>query len=121
MLILDEADRLLDLGFSTSLSTILKYLPKLRRTGLYSATQTNEVTQLIKAGLRNPCYINVKQKSSVDQKTPLQLNNYYLMIDNENMKFLYLIKFLQQNPNLKYLIFMNTCACVQYFEKLLNV
>lgn len=40
MLVLDEADRLLDLGFEASLNTILSYLPKQRRTGLFSATQT---------------------------------------------------------------------------------
>lgn len=40
ILVLDEADRLLDMGFEASINTILSYLPKQRRTGLFSATQT---------------------------------------------------------------------------------
>ena len=44
MLILDEADRLLSLGFEFALNTILGFCPKQRRTGLFSATQTSEVT-----------------------------------------------------------------------------
>lgn len=44
VLVLDEADRLLDMGFEASINILLSYLPKQRRTGLFSATQTKEVT-----------------------------------------------------------------------------
>ncbi len=60
VLILDEADRLLDLGFEQQVSTILHRAPKQRRTGLFSATLTNELKQLVKAGLRNPAHVCVK-------------------------------------------------------------
>ena len=43
ILILDEADRLLECGFEASLNTIFGYLPKHRRTGLFSATQTGKL------------------------------------------------------------------------------
>lgn len=43
VLILDEADVLLDMGFEKSLNDILHRLPKQRRTGLFSATQTRKV------------------------------------------------------------------------------
>lgn len=43
VLVLDEADRLLDLGFKNSVNNILKRLPKQRRTGLFSATQTTQL------------------------------------------------------------------------------
>lgn len=62
MLVLDEADKLLDMGFEKSLNTILHYLPHQRRTGLFSATQTRQLAMLIKAGLRNPVLIEVKEK-----------------------------------------------------------
>jgi ATP-dependent RNA helicase DDX55/SPB4 len=62
ILILDEADKLLDLGFEKSLKTILQYLPNQRRTGLFSATQTRQLAMLVKAGMRNPVLIEVKEK-----------------------------------------------------------
>lgn len=84
VLILDEADRLLDMGFKESLEGILRMLPKQRRTGLFSATQTDEIDKLIRAGLRNPCNIQVKQKStsqneSEKQKTPIGLKNFFMV------------------------------------------
>jgi ATP-dependent RNA helicase DDX55/SPB4 len=82
---LDEADRLLDLGFKDNLQTIFGFLPKQRRTGLFSATQTEEIEKLIRLGLRNPCFIQVKQKGNAEaQKTPLKLNNYYLVFKNSS-------------------------------------
>jgi ATP-dependent RNA helicase DDX55/SPB4 len=43
VLVLDEADVLLDMGFKPTLTGILSRLPKQRRTGLFSATQTRSV------------------------------------------------------------------------------
>lgn len=63
-----------------SLNTILGYLPKQRRTGLFSATQTQELEKLVRAGLRNPVRITVKEKgvaATATQKTPSRLSNYY--------------------------------------------
>ncbi|KAK9842057.1 hypothetical protein WJX81_006505 [Elliptochloris bilobata] len=54
VLVLDEADRLLDMGFRTHLDAVMQRLPKQRRTGLFSATQTEAVEALARAGLRNP-------------------------------------------------------------------
>lgn len=70
MLVLDEADRLLDLGFTASINTILSYLPKQRRTGLFSATQTKEVDALIRAGLRNPVRVAVRVESKDPSGAP---------------------------------------------------
>ncbi len=60
LLILDEADRLLDMGFEQTVTAILRRLPKQRRTGLFSATQTQRVKDLARAGLRNPIQVDVK-------------------------------------------------------------
>ncbi|XP_076640675.1 putative ATP-dependent RNA helicase DDX55 homolog [Halictus rubicundus] len=118
ILILDEADRLLDLGFSTSLDTILSYLPRLRRTGLFSATQTKELQQLIRAGLRNPALISVKEKANIS--TPSNLVNNYTIV-NVEYKFSTMIDFIQRKgTNLKYMIFLSTCACVDYFSHIVQ-
>ncbi len=62
VLVLDEADRLLSMGFQNTINLILQILPKQRRTGLFSATQTKDVDDLIRAGLRNPVLVSVKEK-----------------------------------------------------------
>jgi len=68
ILILDEADRLLDMGFQKQINFILSKLPKLRRTGLFSATQTKAVAELSKAGLRNPMRVEVKTEAKATSK-----------------------------------------------------
>ena len=55
--------RLLDLGFTQSLSRILAVLPKQRRTGLFSATMTDALSEIIRVGLRNPVRVVVKVES----------------------------------------------------------
>ena len=60
VLVLDEADRLLEMGFQKNLDAIIARLPKQRRTGLFSATQTEAVQALARAGLRNPVRVNVE-------------------------------------------------------------
>lgn len=122
VLVLDEADRLLDMGFEASLNTILSYLPKQRRTGLFSATQTQELEKLVRAGLRNPVRITVKEKGVADtvtQKTPSRLSNYYTVCRAED-KFNNLVTFLRQHKHEKHIVFFSTCACVDYYSRALE-
>lgn len=125
LLVLDEADRLLDLGFEKTISNILQFLPTQRRTGLFSATQTKQVTLLIRAGLRNPVLVVVKEKGTAEDQqssvsTPSSLKNYYTIVEPQN-KLTTLISFIKQNGfNNKYIVFFSTCACVEYFFELLK-
>ncbi|XP_024422683.2 ATP-dependent RNA helicase DDX55 isoform X2 [Desmodus rotundus] len=122
VLVLDEADRLLDMGFEASINTILEFLPKQRRTGLFSATQTQEVESLVRAGLRNPVRISVKEKgatASSSQKTPSRLQNHY-MVCKADEKFNQLVHFLRNHKQEKHLVFFSTCACVEYYGKALE-
>ncbi|XP_041826531.1 ATP-dependent RNA helicase DDX55 [Melanotaenia boesemani] len=125
VLVLDEADRLLDMGFEASLNTILSFLPKQRRTGLFSATQTQELEKLVRAGLRNPVRITVKEKglaaaAAAVQKTPSRLSNYYMICRSEN-KFNNLVAFLRQHKHEKHLVFFSTCACVEFYARALEM
>jgi ATP-dependent RNA helicase DDX55/SPB4 len=51
------------MGFQTALNRILTHLPKQRRTGLFSATMTDALSELVRVGLRNPSRIVVKVQS----------------------------------------------------------
>ena len=121
MLIMDEADRLLSLGFETAINTILGFCPKQRRTGLFSATQTSEVSSLIRAGLRNPVMVSVKDhsRSEADQRTPASLENYYMMVEPKH-KLSTLVNLLKYRSDQKVMLFAATCACVDYFTLLLR-
>lgn len=118
ILILDEADRLLEMGFEVSINTILEYLPKQRRTGLFSATQTKQVEDLIRAGLRNPVQIKVAEKHS-NKNVPDTLSNYYCLIP-ANKKFDQLIAILKLHNKSKILVFFSTCAEVDYFHPVIK-
>ncbi|XP_017493029.1 PREDICTED: ATP-dependent RNA helicase DDX55-like [Rhagoletis zephyria] len=133
VLVLDEADQLLSLGFEKKLGDILAFLPKLRRTSLFSATQTKELDDLIRVGLRNPVKIEIGEKSRQSNKgggggsqvqMPNRLLNRFIVLSSCEEKVPYLVNFVRQQQNTarhkKYLIFMSTCAQVNYFEKLLG-
>lgn len=115
---MDEADELLDLGFSPKLNTILSFLPRQRRTGLFSATQTKELQNLIRAGLRNPAVVSVKEKSNIS--TPVKLTNNYVIVEADK-KLATLIDFIKsKGTDLKYMIFFSTCAGVDYFSHIIE-
>lgn len=123
ILVLDEADTLLDLGFAETLTDILGKLPKQRRTGLFSATQTTEVRALARAGLRNPVVVTVKvqnKDTQATQKTPTSLDNTYIMCSADE-KLPQLVAFLRQRAadGHKVIAFFLTCAVVDYLAKVL--
>lgn len=63
ILVLDEADRILDMGFERELNAILNNLPKKRQTLLFSATQTKSVQQLARLSLKDPEFLSVHEDS----------------------------------------------------------
>lgn len=108
MLVLDEADRLLDMGFSETLNSILSYLPgpPQRQTLLFSATQTKSVKDLARLSLRNPEYVSVHEKA--ESVTPARLSQHYVVCrlqDKINM----LYSFLRSHLKHKTIVFMSSC------------
>ncbi|CAG8475735.1 3616_t:CDS:10 [Paraglomus brasilianum] len=120
VLVLDEADRLLDMGFTQSLSNILAHLPKQRRTGLFSATMTDALTEIVRAGLRNPVHLQAKienNSSKDEQRTPITLSIGYILCE-PHQKLSQLLRLLKRETVTKFIIYFATCACVDYFFKL---
>lgn len=68
MFILDEADRMLDMGFIHDVKKIIKELPQQKQTLLFSATMPPQITQLVQSLLHNPVRIEVAPVSSTAEK-----------------------------------------------------
>ncbi|KAJ0423699.1 P-loop containing nucleoside triphosphate hydrolase protein [Aspergillus carlsbadensis] len=123
MLVLDEADRLLDLGFKESLQSILRRLPKQRRTGLFSASISEAVDQIVRVGLRNPVKVVVKVKGTtgaVDKRTPASLQMTYMTLPPTH-KFpalKHILTSVEPTP-LKSIFFVSTCSGVDYLSAIL--
>lgn len=114
ILVLDEADSLLQ--YTSKINTILQYLPTQRRTALFSATQKKEIQDLIRAGLRNPVLVRIREKATTS--TPIRLSNYYMIVEPE-LKLAKLLAFIEKRGIEKAMIFFPTCACVEYWSEVL--
>ncbi|EEP82429.1 conserved hypothetical protein [Uncinocarpus reesii 1704] len=123
VLVLDEADRLLDLGFKDDLQKILARLPKQRRTGLFSATVSDAVDQIIRVGLRNPVKIAVKVKGASgtdDKRTPASLQMTYLLTraSQKLPAVNQILSSIESTPQ-KTILYFSTCAAVDYWSHIM--
>lgn len=119
MLILDEADRLYSLGQAETVKNIISFLPKQRRTGLFSATLADSSEMLMQVGMRNPVSISLSPTVSQNSKIPSGLSIYYSKVAAAEKTSL-LLSFLKSHPNEKHIIFFSTCAAVEYFSAVLK-
>lgn len=117
-LIIDEADRCLEIGFEEEMYQIMKYLPKKRQTMLFSATQTTKVEDLVRVSFKNkPIYVGVHDKGI--SSTVVGLEQGYVVVSSQN-RFLLLYTFLRRNLKKKIIVFMSSCNAVKFYYELLN-
>merc|ERR1719147_400679 len=104
-LVMDEADRILNMDFEVEVNKILRCIPTDRRTMLFSATMTKKVAKLQRASLKDP----VKVEVSGSYQTVDKLLQYYLFIPLK-LKELYLVHLLNELAGNSFMIFCSTCS-----------
>ncbi|XP_001951837.1 probable ATP-dependent RNA helicase DDX47 [Acyrthosiphon pisum] len=104
VLVMDEADRILNMDFEEEVDKILKVIPRERRTFLFSATMTKKVQKLHRASLVDPVRVEVSTKF----QTVEQLQQYYIFIPVK-YKDVYLVHILNEMAGNSFMVFMATC------------
>lgn len=129
MLVMDEADRMLDVGFERELNQILGMLPKERVTAMFSATQTTKVADLVRMSLKRPVFVEVKDGQSGTVAGLTQ--NYVECPMQDRLSLLY--KLLKEKSkavvrtadgkgrDLKIMVFFSSCQSTQYHEDLFRL
>jgi ATP-dependent RNA helicase DDX10/DBP4 len=120
ILVLDEADRILDMGFASALDGILANLPAERQTLLFSATRTNEALEnLAKLNLRRPEIVGVHDRD--DNATPRSLTQHYMVL-NAGDKLNTLWSFIKTHLWKKTIVFLATTKEVRFvFESFCHI
>lgn len=108
---LDEADRVLDVGFKKALNAIISQLPRQRQTLLFSATQTKSVQDLARLSLKDPEYLSVHEESVT--ATPSRLQQTAMIVPLEQ-KIDMLWSFIKAHLRSRILVFLSSCKQVSF-------
>lgn len=117
LLVLDEADRLMDMGFQSTVDAIVEHLPKERQTLLFSATQTKKVSDLARLSLKDPVYLSVHEAASSATPSTLQ-QNYIVTPLHEKLDTLW--SFLRSNVKSKIIVFLSSGKQTKYVYEALR-
>ncbi|OTB00384.1 hypothetical protein M426DRAFT_65982 [Hypoxylon sp. CI-4A] len=111
ILVLDEADRIMDMGFQSAVDALVEHLPKSRQTMLFSATQSKKVSDLARLSLKEPEYVAVHEAAAA--ATPTTLTQHYIVTPlSEKMDTLY--GFIKTNLKSKIIVFLSSGKQVRF-------
>lgn len=111
LLVMDEADRILDMGFQKTVDAIIDHLPKERQTMLFSATQTKKVSDLARLSLQEPEYVAVHETAAA--ATPSTLQQHYVVTPLAS-KLDTLWSFIRSNLKSKTVVFLSSGKQVRF-------
>ncbi|VFQ82544.1 unnamed protein product [Cuscuta campestris] len=114
ILVLDEADRILDEGFKKQLNAIISQLPKHRQTLLFSATQRKSIKDLARLSLKDPEYLSVHEDSITATPSGLMQTAMIVPLDQ---KLDMLWSFIKKHLNKKILVFLSSCKQVKFVHE----
>ncbi|MEK6821037.1 MAG: DEAD/DEAH box helicase [archaeon] len=113
--ILDEADKMLDMGFKDDIEAILSQTPSTRQTLLFSATMPSGIKQLAKKHLKDPKEVNLSE----DTLTVEGITQYYLNVDPRE-RVTMLLGLIQHFKITKGIVFCSTKRTVDWLENQLQ-
>ncbi|KAJ9631127.1 ATP-dependent RNA helicase dbp4 [Knufia peltigerae] len=111
LLVLDEADRIMDMGFQSTIDALLEHLPPERQTLMFSATQTKKVSDLARLSLREPEFVSVHE--TAESATPSGLQQNYVVTPLPD-KLDTLWSFIRANTKKKILVFLSSGKQVRF-------
>ena len=115
MLVLDEADHMLDLGFIEDIRDLVRFLPRSRQTLFFSATINDKIKKLAYSLVRNPIRIQI----APDDPVARNIAHSVAFIEMDDKRF-FLARLIGENPESKILVFVRTKVRAERVAKALE-
>jgi ATP-dependent RNA helicase DDX54/DBP10 len=116
--VLDEADRLLEMGFQDQLSEIMKKVSQSRQTLLFSATLPSALAEFVKVGLRDPRVIRLDAEMKISED--LRLTFALVRKEEKIAALLRILQTVVENEKSQTVVFASTRHHVEHLETLLK-